>query len=533
MTYLDEQIVFGVSISDIESGTYTYTLQRYDFSESIWNDVFVGNTYIDSSQTQCTLDLSDIVRNYKWNPTLVQTSGEVLTEGGLQMINDFRVRLIVDDEYLYSNDIYVMMAYRYPNKKSRMNINDIDMTSTTFKLHNLLQGYDSYTNQTELVPKIPFVRTDNYRFGFVGEVTRADGGSLTPVMLTGEYPDKEDDSYMLESNVGKGTMIYHDTLNSIYSHLIGVEEGFVPTRLYVNGNPFADVMKECPRQYIHIEEKTYVLLEHPFDFGIYADEIKNRGNVYMESDNAEVLIVHTEDAFNDVIVYLYDKNGEPYDSFSIALDYNGHKEYQFRGDSDFAFIRIFYGMEGGSEASWRDFIPTNSVIGDFEHNTNTFKISMDVDTREDYIMNITNIDISGIVMETRTDNSNVSKSRYYLMWQDRLGGFQSQPFDGKYKFSNKFTTNKIQSYQGVTRNVYWQDNAQWTINTGWLSEELYPYYESIYVSPFLLLYDVEEDEQYSVLITDTDYNEKTWSSEKKLFNLTINVEQAHKQTILN
>jgi hypothetical protein len=57
-------------------------------------------------------------------------------------------------------------------------------------------------------------------------------------------------------------------------------------------------------------------------------------------------------------------------------------------------------------------------------------------------------------------------------------------------------------------------------------------YEAIFTSPYLLLYDTETDRAWNVILTDTNYKEKTFKTEKKLFNLEINVEANTKQNYI-
>jgi hypothetical protein len=123
-------------------------------------------------------------------------------------------------------------------------------------------------------------------------------------------------------------------------------------------------------------------------------------------------------------------------------------------------------------------------------------------------------------------------SRYYLQWQDRMGAFQSQPFNEYYTYSEKFNTETITNYKGEKRvsNIEVQPSIK--VNSDWITEELYPYYESIFISPCLFLYDTKEDKRYSVLVSDSDYEEKTFKNQKKLFNLTLNLELNKKQNFI-
>ena len=114
-------------------------------------------------------------------------------------------------------------------------------------------------------------------------------------------------------------------------------------------------------------------------------------------------------------------------------------------------------------------------------------------------------------------------AKYYLQWVDRAGGIQCQPFKGKPTYSEDFTKVQIQSGIGYKRNVNLQSSSKWVLNTDWLNQDMYPYYESIFTSPYLLLYDAENDRSYNVLATDKSYTEKTRENQNKMFNLTLNV----------
>lgn len=122
---------------------------------------------------------------------------------------------------------------------------------------------------------------------------------------------------------------------------------------------------------------------------------------------------------------------------------------------------------------------------------------------------------------------------YYLMWQDRMGGIQSQHFDGISKFSEKFENTTIIDYKDNKRKIGVEVSPKFEINSGWINEEFYPNYESIFVSPYLKLYDVKEDAIYEVVLTDTQYEEKTfYNQERRLFNIKLNLEKSNKQNII-
>ena len=124
-------------------------------------------------------------------------------------------------------------------------------------------------------------------------------------------------------------------------------------------------------------------------------------------------------------------------------------------------------------------------------------------------------------------------ARYYLQWRDRYGSMQMQPFSKVDTYSEDFTRTEIKNYQDTRRLSNISIQPKWTLNTGWLNNIVYPYYESLFVSPWLKLYDVQEDNIYDVIITDNNYTEKTFKNQSRsLFNLQLNLEATDKQNIL-
>ena len=145
------------------------------------------------------------------------------------------------------------------------------------------------------------------------------------------------------------------------------------------------------------------------------------------------------------------------------------------------------------------------------------------------------------VYMTWTNSSNVSqyrriaiieacKERYYLLWQDRFGSYQSQPFKGKMEYSENITNSEYVSYTGERHKYNVQVQPKWKINSGWITEDLYPFYESIYVSPILKLYDTETETEYDVILND-NYVEKKYENSKSMLNLQLNLEATEKQNI--
>lgn len=122
------------------------------------------------------------------------------------------------------------------------------------------------------------------------------------------------------------------------------------------------------------------------------------------------------------------------------------------------------------------------------------------------------------------------KSRYYLLWQDRFGSYQSQPFKGKLEYSETITNSEYTNYINERYKYNVQVQPKWKINSGWISEDLFPFYESIYISPILKLFDTKTQKEYDVIIND-NYVEKKYKNSKTMLNIQLNLEATEKQNI--
>lgn len=124
------------------------------------------------------------------------------------------------------------------------------------------------------------------------------------------------------------------------------------------------------------------------------------------------------------------------------------------------------------------------------------------------------------------------KERYYLLWQDRYGSYQSQPFKGKMEYSEDIANEEILSYTGRRRKSNVIIQPKWKLNSGWLKEQLFPFYESIFISPILKLYDTKTGHEYDVILKDTPYVEKKYHNDRKLLSIELNLEATETQNII-
>ena len=122
---------------------------------------------------------------------------------------------------------------------------------------------------------------------------------------------------------------------------------------------------------------------------------------------------------------------------------------------------------------------------------------------------------------------------YYVIWQDRYGGLQSQPFSKILTYTEWIEHKEIVSYKGYRSVGNTIVQPRWKMNTDWIKTAYYPIYESLLVSQYVRLLDTKENKVYEVLITDSEYTEKTFKNQQNnLFNITINAELTKTQSIL-
>lgn len=122
-------------------------------------------------------------------------------------------------------------------------------------------------------------------------------------------------------------------------------------------------------------------------------------------------------------------------------------------------------------------------------------------------------------------------AEYYLIWLDRTGAYQCQPFSGKVMLTENVETDytvDLIDQKHVSNKII---TNTWTLNSDWLNYKEYKAYESIFSSKYLYLFNTEHDEGYEVILNNKQWSEKTKSNKDKMFNLQIEVSEARPQNI--
>ena len=102
-----------------------------------------------------------------------------------------------------------------------------------------------------------------------------------------------------------------------------------------------------------------------------------------------------------------------------------------------------------------------------------------------------------------------------------------------YNYKENISRSTVTNYKNTKKLTDATIQGSWILNTDYIPEKLYPFYESIFVSPYLQLYDAKEDRLYDVILVNTEYNEKTFNNQSRnLFNLQLEVELDTTQNII-
>lgn len=124
-------------------------------------------------------------------------------------------------------------------------------------------------------------------------------------------------------------------------------------------------------------------------------------------------------------------------------------------------------------------------------------------------------------------------ARYYLVWQDRYGGTQSQPFTGTCTYAESISRTETLKSNNARQISGANVQPKFTITSNWLNFKTLPYFEGLFVSPWLQLWDTETGRSFDVVVTDSEFTESTFkSNNRQMYSYTLNLETAKKQNIV-
>lgn len=520
MITLSDDITVKLPTTGMSEGYVNTTISKKN------TPVFVGHTYVDGNNSSVYINLNDIAvqnrarydylkLNDDGNVTTnaMKTVSNVSTRFEDGQITYYTVRIQDSSNHTFTQLKYVANAYTYPNKDIRPTF---DIVETD--LSRLIQGCDwvySYqssigTFTNAILPHYPAKATAKYGFG---------------LQLYSNYQEDEEFPYSLRSAIGND---------------ISLGYTYVPERANQTFLSLADMVTAQSGQQNKVQllsdDDTIVYLKHSNSdndpFGHFVSHLEYKGIVFISSFTVKG---YSGGGWTDITTSSY---GSPeFEDEYLPKYITNNPEASILWDYDL----IVADPELYASAYLPTQLEAETAIDNYENQFEPVIVEpwISEQIKEGYeAIRISPNFADSVISRTVTDyyegNCPVAimdkcYSRYYLAWNDRYGDIQSQAFDGKIEYSEDIDNNEIQDYKYRRRISYKALQPKWRLRTGWIKEDIYPYYESIFTSPYLLLYDTELDKSWNVILMDNEYKEKTYKNEKSLINLEILVEANTKQ----
>ena len=494
MTTLDRRIIFyfsGQNVTGHAAGMYPYYLRRYPVTGITPEIIFAGNFYYNGSDTSITFDMTEVIASDGF--VIREDDFEGVYTMNNKLANKYKLEILwSSNDTVSSVDNWVAKVYSYKNK----NI-------VPYKYY-IFQNPESSPNSVAVMLQsfVPYGETYN------------NGDSI----LLPHYPMYNEVDSAAENNCPYGLSLKFG--NAVSSTTLAFEVG--PQRfddIYANGS-------------------TNTINKN----GSSCTYISNVGNVaYWRNEE----LTPTSDGYAYITdrQYVIDASSGGWDTL-----------YPAEGDaSQFCFMRYPSLDRYGNTYRYAFVYINNSKDMACDEITPDMLQSLDTDfllyakveyptagSADERSLKRAANDVEYLVgddavwiktYQTKVAVFDVCPKRYYLFWQDRYGSFQCQPFNDYANYSETFTKTEVQDYQNRRRNANIQVECKWKLNSGWIKEELYPYYESIYTSQLLILFDVEQNERFTVMVSG-NYDEKTYRNQKKMINMNLELTENKKQNII-
>lgn len=508
MKYIDERIIFD--FNDITSSNYN-GVYRYDIlldNETI----FVGNVFSDGDTPK--IDITDVLRNFydtNHNFTETPTKSNIIREVTVVLYNKNQ-----KDEESMTDD--VCFIYRQQNYNSLVTTPLLeDLNTQNIATMPMLQGWDYQGRIGMFIPTYPSVDSNVLSFDMVC------GYQNLPFVndFSVYYNDGAIDKPKYVNVTGNGVYEYSLPLSTLvrgYSEEIVVTPTKTSDYLSYIGDSNWSISDDV--HFWRFERYSGKFSNVTEMRVIYNDTIENIDNQEHASSGiyrSKFKFTVTKDNLPNNIVVSFYNGTTSLNSLTFTV-----KENNFPENYQSVTFNVSL-LNNRANTPGTIFVINLSIA--YEEVTPvcaakelTMTVFSPTNNSQRYEQTVAKFD---------------SKSRYFLKWMDRYGMPQCQPFKCNHTYREDITKSTITNYKNIKKITDVSVNSKWKLNSDWISERLYPFYESIFVSPWLQLYDAKEDKLYSVILTDTEYTEKTFKNQNRsLFNLQLEVELDSKQTII-
>ena len=546
------EVSVTLDLTDVQNpGVYKFDLQeRYSYAgrvyvSDIWHQIFVGNTYIsidDIDRGEKTIYITDLISSRKWDGLeYTTTSGykeEVPTDEScvVPLYNEYRVVLTINLLNIITSTVAnVQFLYRYHNGSTNMIPNVITTTLGYGDIINpLLQGNriisSSRFDETSLIPRIPYLLSP-------------DRSNFNWILAFNWNNSSENETYYIN---------FHGLISpTINKQAIGITTAFPTFCHKLNMGTLYDDTQYNPEGSTREESLPIV----PFNQGSWTywtyDVRRNcyfLPNTWSTSYNLTFnFIINMTSGLN---ITEYDKVWNPNNLGAVyqlnQSDIQTIKDAIAQGDSiQYFTIEVSSVVDGeGNIARMKMDIDTTNPkvledVGKYIENWKfypqqygmidaNYKFTFE-STIEVPFVGPTWIDLNG----HKLAYIDVCPANYYIVWQDRGGSYQCQPFSKTETYSESFKRNTWNRWDGEERYSSIDVQPKWKLNSGWVDESLMPYYESLYVSNNIQLWDIKNSEVIDCVLKDNNFTEKTFKNQgRKMFNIEVELVESKIQNII-
>lgn len=523
MYYLDEDIIITIYPSGATKDLVCpYTVYRKENGKDV--TIFNGNVFIGKGTSAVYFQVNDIVGSFRWDTTDTDNPNyrsifDIPVKADksiIGLVDQYKITVKAESYTVSSPYFQVANIYRYPFQKTSLT------TQLADDMANMLYG--SYNKGKGMVypPRLPFIESENFPF--------------TTVIYNFTPFDTEYSCYYSITNtenwgneVKKGNtkinpyddssvQYVRDTTANMFNNIVPKADASVGTFGIVNA----------------YQTKVQCLDTGDGDFTYAGDEdFQKKGSYYMAGWTTNYNLTSIKVGYTLDNQYTITPTAGKAVTFSQDITIGDIPT----SGGDLQGISIACSLDDSSSTTfvlwfYIDYTKTTLQKGD----TVTLSFAYYVDNTNQFIR-IGNCHIQKYTLATRSVYQmavvDFCPKDYYVIWQDRYGGLQSQPFSKTLTYSEDITHREIVSYNGYRSFGNSDIQPKWHLNTDWIDEKYYPIYESILISPYVRLYDTKEDKFYEILITDSSYTEKTFKNQQRqMFNFSIEAELAKTQSLL-
>ena len=509
-TLTDGTYMIRFSAMPTKTGMY-----RYDVF--IDNElVFIGNTYLEGNKNPI-IDINDIVMNYN-EPLHPKSYGTIAQKS--KLLRTVKIKLYLDEPSEIESQVLMIYENPYYNSKVTTPILDSWVTNSIGEMP-MLQGWNSSNQNGVFIPTYPAVASPNFTFDYLASKENLplyhslnveyNGGKINSGVQNFSVPDMSvfqityPLSWLLmgvrEEKTEKPTQT-----SKYFTATPSDSKWFISDDSYYwrferrNENKYSTVtqMKIEHNGVIHVvdNESEYAssgIYNSDYDLNFLASNLSKTFKVFFYNGSTQL----------GNIVFSFRQENMPENIKSVSLRFTMLNNRANWIGSIFCIFPVLTYDEitpvcEAKELNMLVFSPVNAAVK--------------------YEMTVAKFD---------------NKSRFFLKWKDRYGMVQCQPFSGTELYEENFEKTHTKNFKNERKLVQISNQPKWKLNSNWISQDLYPFYESIFVSPWLQLYDAKFDKLYEVLLTNNPYTEKTFKNQgRQLFNLQLEVEQSKTQNIL-